>query len=143
MLAILPETLLLGIAKHRVEGRQLQVASGLHEEGKAHLDDKLLGICHPCRLKVAPRPVHTYRGEIVSDLTNLPPKQTPLYGEHLKLGAKMIDFGGWNMPVYLFKHHRGTPGSSSAYRNLRHFAHGPDQGVGTIWRAMVEYVAHQ
>jgi len=27
------------------------------------------------------------------------PKRTPLYEEHLKLGAKMIDFGGWEMPV--------------------------------------------
>lgn len=26
-------------------------------------------------------------------------KQTPLYDEHTKLGAKMIDFGGWQMPA--------------------------------------------
>ena len=26
-------------------------------------------------------------------------KKTPLYEEHLKLGAKMVPFGGWNMPV--------------------------------------------
>ena len=26
-------------------------------------------------------------------------KKTPLYEEHLKLGAKVIDFGGWLMPV--------------------------------------------
>ncbi len=31
---------------------------------------------------------------------SLPSKQTPLYAEHLKLGAKMIGFGGWNMPVF-------------------------------------------
>ena len=37
---------------------------------------------------------------MVSDSTNLPVKQTPLYAEHLKLGAKMIGFGGWNMPVF-------------------------------------------
>jgi aminomethyltransferase len=36
----------------------------------------------------------------VSDSTNLPFKQTPLYPEHVKLGAKMIGFGGWNMPVF-------------------------------------------
>jgi len=36
----------------------------------------------------------------VSDETNLPPKQSPLHAEHLKLGAKMIGFGGWNMPVF-------------------------------------------
>jgi aminomethyltransferase len=37
---------------------------------------------------------------MVSDSTNPSPKQTPLFAEHLKLGAKMIDFGGWNMPVF-------------------------------------------
>lgn len=26
-------------------------------------------------------------------------KKTPLYDEHVKLGAKMVPFGGWNMPV--------------------------------------------
>ncbi len=26
-------------------------------------------------------------------------KQTPLHGRHLALGAKMVDFGGWDMPV--------------------------------------------
>jgi aminomethyltransferase len=36
----------------------------------------------------------------VSDSANLPLKQTPLYEEHVKLGAKMIGFGGWNMPVF-------------------------------------------
>ena len=44
--------------------------------------------------------VPTYREHIVSDPTNLPLKQSPLYAEHLKLGAKMIGFGGWNMPVF-------------------------------------------
>jgi aminomethyltransferase len=36
----------------------------------------------------------------VSDSINQTPKQTPLHAEHLKLGAKMIDFGGWDMPVF-------------------------------------------
>jgi len=27
-------------------------------------------------------------------------KKTPLYNEHLKLGAKIVDFGGWQMPVF-------------------------------------------
>jgi aminomethyltransferase len=27
------------------------------------------------------------------------PKKTPLFGEHQRLGAKIIDFGGWLMPV--------------------------------------------
>ncbi|MFA5490099.1 MAG: glycine cleavage system aminomethyltransferase GcvT [Candidimonas sp.] len=27
-------------------------------------------------------------------------KTTPLHATHLRLGAKMVDFGGWDMPVY-------------------------------------------
>src|SRR5205809_3480093 len=27
------------------------------------------------------------------------PKKTPLYEEHVRLGAKMVPFGGWLMPV--------------------------------------------
>ena len=27
-------------------------------------------------------------------------EKTPLYEEHKALGAKIIDFGGWDMPVY-------------------------------------------
>ncbi|MDK2924194.1 MAG: aminomethyltransferase, partial [Pseudothermotoga sp.] len=26
-------------------------------------------------------------------------KKTPLHDEHIKLGAKMIDFAGWMMPL--------------------------------------------
>src|SRR3954452_13617316 len=26
-------------------------------------------------------------------------RQTPLHGEHVRLGARMVDFGGWSMPV--------------------------------------------
>jgi aminomethyltransferase len=36
----------------------------------------------------------------VSDVTSLPLRQTPLYREHLKLGARMVGFGGWTMPVF-------------------------------------------
>ena len=41
--------------------------------------------------------VPTYGGTIVSNSTL---EQTPLFEEHIKLGAKMIGFGGWNMPVF-------------------------------------------
>jgi aminomethyltransferase len=34
----------------------------------------------------------------VGNTTN--PRQSPLLAEHLGLGAKMIEFGGWNMPVF-------------------------------------------
>lgn len=34
-----------------------------------------------------------------STVTDMAPKQTPLYGEHVKRGAKMVPFAGWLMPV--------------------------------------------
>lgn len=37
-------------------------------------------------------------------------QKTPLYNEHLKLGAKIVDFGGWDMPLHygsqLNEHHQ-------------------------------------
>ena len=27
-------------------------------------------------------------------------KRTPIYDEHLKLGARMVEFGGWEMPLH-------------------------------------------
>jgi len=30
-----------------------------------------------------------------------PLKRTPLYSLHRELGAKMVDFGGWEMPIGL------------------------------------------
>src|ERR1700730_8563027 len=44
--------------------------------------------------------LRTYGGKIVSNSTKPVLKQTPLFEEHIKLGAKMIGFGGWNMPVF-------------------------------------------
>jgi aminomethyltransferase len=41
-----------------------------------------------------------YGGKIVSNSIKPVLKQSPLFEEHLKLGAKTIEFGGWNMPVF-------------------------------------------
>ena len=98
MFAIFLESFLLSIAKHGVEGRELQVAGRLQQDGgKARHGDQdslnsLVAVARGWFLHIV--------SEMASDSTNLPPKQTPLYAEHLKLGAKMIDFGGWNMPVF-------------------------------------------
>jgi len=35
----------------------------------------------------------------MSDLSSAEPKRTPLCEEHIKLGARMVDFAGWYMPV--------------------------------------------
>ena len=37
--------------------------------------------------------------------------KTPLYDEHIKLGAKMVEFGGWDMPIQyssILKEHENT-----------------------------------
>lgn len=38
--------------------------------------------------------------------------QTPLHGRHLELGAKMVDFGGWDMPI----EYSGTVAEHTAVR---------------------------
>lgn len=59
-------------------------------------------------------------------------KKTPLHAEHVRLGAKMIDFGGWDMPVQytgiMDEHH--TVRSALGVFDISHmgqfFVHGPD-----------------
>jgi len=34
------------------------------------------------------------------DLKQKPLKETPLNKAHQKMGARLVDFGGWNMPVH-------------------------------------------
>ncbi len=36
---------------------------------------------------------------MTTEAITLSPKKTPLYDEHVNLGARIIDFGGWLMPV--------------------------------------------
>jgi aminomethyltransferase len=45
-------------------------------------------------------------------------KKTPLYEEHVKLGAKMVPFGGWNMPVQysnVIEEHMATRKAAGLY----------------------------
>jgi aminomethyltransferase len=44
--------------------------------------------------------VPLYADSMVSSAPETNLKHTPLFAAHVKLGAKMIGFGGWNMPVY-------------------------------------------
>ncbi len=59
-------------------------------------------------------------------------KQTPLHAEHVRLGAKMVDFGGWSMPVHysgiIDEHHavRGNLGVFDISHMGQFFAEGPD-----------------
>ena len=36
---------------------------------------------------------------LVWRVTEAAPRKTPLYDEHMRLGAKMVPFAGWLMPV--------------------------------------------
>ena len=85
----------------------------------------------------------TYGGKIVSNSTKPVLKQTPLFEEHLKLGAKMIDFGGWSMPVFyssIIEEHQAVRQHVGIF-DISHM--GQIRGVGTICRALVEYGVHQ
>ena len=45
-------------------------------------------------------------------------KKTPLYDEHVRLGGKMVGFGGWNLPVYytgIIAEHQWTRQSCSLF----------------------------
>jgi aminomethyltransferase len=45
-------------------------------------------------------------------------KRTPLYGEHLRNGAKMVDFAGWEMPIQyssIIKEHRQVRESAGLF----------------------------
>jgi aminomethyltransferase len=48
-----------------------------------------------------------------------PAKKTPLYGAHQRLGAKLIDFGGWLMPVNypagIIDEHKATRGAVGVF----------------------------
>ena len=88
MFVISLESFLFSIAEDGLQGAQLQVG----------------GRERACRRLVPP-----YDESSVANRTN--PRQSPLLGEHLKLGAKMIEFGGWNMPVYysgILEEHRSV-----------------------------------
>ncbi|MEA3207770.1 MAG: aminomethyltransferase [Chthoniobacter sp.] len=58
-------------------------------------------------------------------------KKTPLHDEHVRLGAKMVDFGGWSMPVQysgiLDEHHavRGAIGVFDISHMGQFFVAGP------------------
>ena len=51
-------------------------------------------------------------------------KRTPLHAAHVRAGARMIPFGGWDMPVQYAGHRRGAPHGPQRRRVLRREPHG-------------------
>jgi aminomethyltransferase len=67
----------------------------------------------------------------VSAESSSPLRQTPLHAEHVALGARMVDFGGWSMPVQyssILDEHQAVRGSLGVF-DISHmgqfFACGP------------------
>ena len=64
-------------------------------------------------------------------------KITPLNAVHRRMKAKMVDFGGWDMPVQYSGHARRAPRGAQGRRPVRCQPHGRDRnsrpGGAAIW----------
>ena len=79
------------------------------------------------RLRAGRRPPTAPAGHGGADVTETADAaihQTPLRDRHVALGAKLIEFGGWMMPVQYARDPRGAPGRPRAGRPVRPVAHG-------------------
>ena len=81
----------------------------------------------PSRIDTSPAP-----GTLPSVPAESALKKTPLHAEHVRLGAKMVDFGGWSMPVQytgiIDEHHavRSQLGVFDISHMGQFFAEGPE-----------------
>jgi aminomethyltransferase len=60
-------------------------------------------------------------------------KKTPLHDEHLRLGAKMVDFGGWSMPVQyssIIEEHNAVRGNLGVF-DISHMGQFMAEGAET------------
>jgi aminomethyltransferase len=61
-------------------------------------------------------------------------KQTPLHDEHVRLGAKMVDFGGWSMPVQytgIIDEHHAVRGKLGVF-DISHMGQFFAEGAGAL-----------
>ena len=61
-------------------------------------------------------------------------KRTPLYEEHLRLGARLVPFAGWEMPVQyqsILQEHRAVRGSVGAF-DVSHMGEFESAGPGAL-----------
>jgi len=62
------------------------------------------------------------------------PRTTPLHASHLALGARMIDFGGWDMPVYyagINEEHRAVRSAAGVF-DVSHMGQVETSGPGAL-----------
>jgi aminomethyltransferase len=60
------------------------------------------------------------------------PKQTPLYGEHVRLGGRIVDFAGWEMPVQyrgVIEEHRAVRAAAGLF-DVSHMGQVLIEGAG-------------
>ncbi len=64
-----------------------------------------------------------------------PRKRTPLYAEHLALGARMVEFGGWEMPVHyaggIIEEHRAVRNAAGIF-DVSHMGEFSVTGAGAL-----------
>src|SRR5690606_12186044 len=83
------------------------------------------------RVRRIDTPPHGPRLFAVSSEASPVLQQTPLHAEHVRLGARMVDFGGWSMPVQysgIMDEHqtvRTTLGAFDISHMGQFFANGP------------------
>jgi len=74
-------------------------------------------------------------------------KKTPLYEEHLKLNARMVDFAGWSMPVQYEKglrHEHDTVRNHVGLFDVSHMGEirvKGEQALKTVEHLTTNYVA--
>ena len=65
---------------------------------------------------------------------NTPLKRTPLYAAHVKAGARMVEFGGWDMPVQyggIIEEHRRVRGAVGLF-DVSHMGEFEVEGEGAL-----------
>src|SRR6478672_8944545 len=79
-----------------------------------------------------PRILRNIALSLASLVTEAAPRKTPLYDEHMRLGAKMVPFAGWLMPVQytsIVEEHRAVRNNVGVF-DISHMSQFIVDGVG-------------
>src|SRR5262249_34910798 len=141
-----------GLADHRSRasgpagGEDGHGGQGSHDRRcrHRHLDpDHLLPRRYPRRAEDRPRRPGGARSgrlsgqaapRLLAESVSTPLKRTPLYAEHVAAGARMVPFGGWEMPVQytgIIEEHRATRGAVGLF-DVSHMGEFEVEGPGAL-----------
>ncbi len=94
------------------------------DAGASHAREPLpCGVPRPAATPL-PAPIRLVVWPAVSAADTAALRRTSLYARHLDLGARLVPFAGWEMPVTVRRHPRRAPGGAGRRRRLRRLAHG-------------------